>query len=77
MGLNAKVEVTLGKSTSVVELPSMAPSIGSVGYQPAVAASEILIKVLTVHSEKDNGFQRIHVWTKGKHLKHVINLMKS
>lgn len=66
MGLNAKVEVTVGKSTRVVELPNRAPSIGSVGYQPAVLASEILIKVLSVHSEKDNGFQKVQVWTQGK-----------
>ena len=66
IGLNAKVQIKLGTSTDTIELPNKAPSIGSIAYQPPMAAAEIELKVLNVHSENNNGFQRVQVWTQGE-----------
>ena len=70
-GKNAKIELQVGDGKSVVELPNSEVSSAILHFDPPKKAKSVEIRILSVHSENNNGFETIRVWTHG-YLKSIL-----
>lgn len=65
-GLNAEVEVIVGKIKEHLSLPNKQPSAALLLLDPPQEADFVKVAVTKIHSKNNNGFQSILVWTQGE-----------
>ena len=64
-GRNSLVRVEIGESKFTVKMADLPESIGSLRLTEPILVGTIKFIINGVHSSKNNGFEKIHIWTRG------------
>ena len=59
------MEVEIGNSKFMVMMADLPESMGSLRLQLPILVNTIRFTIKGIHSSNNNGFESIHIWTKG------------